>query len=549
MATATLLVAVSGYLWLGLGFIRSAAATYDEPVHLASGYAGLKTGRFINALDHPTFAELWSALGVRHLEPHLFLQHPDWLGGRVYNYGNLFLYKNRVPPERLLNAARTFTLASLGLLLAASLGAWAWSLAGPAAAAASVAGMALCPALLSNLSLIGTDGASAVLFFAACSLAAEAARREDERAGAFGWWCATGAFVGLALASKFNMIVLPPLLFLLAAAGPLSAKPRRGPPAGLWAMAATAAVTVALVYRFRIGLWWDGLAATLQRLDDGRSSFFFDRHTTSGFWAYFPVALAIKTPLATLALAAAGLAALAKTAWRRSMWAWAPPALYLAAALTSKVQIGYRHVLPVVPFLVLWAGVGAASLIGRGLAGRAALAVLGGWLASAVWRVHPHQLAYFNELVGGPAKGYRCLVDSNLDWGQALKQLGAELRRLGDPPVYLCYFGTADPEGYGIRYMPLGMIDNLSRPGNDPDPAASGRVLFAISATNYQATYYKDKDVFAWLREKTPIAVLGHAIFLYDFTSDADARRRLAVFLQPASRGSLVGSAAGRVIR
>lgn len=37
--------------------------------------------------------------------------------------------------------------------------------------------------------------------------------------------------------------------------------------------------------------------------------------------------------------------------------------------------------------------------------------------------VYPHYLAYFNELAGGPRNGYQSLVDSNLDWGQDLKEL------------------------------------------------------------------------------------------------------------------------------
>lgn len=32
--------------------------------------------------------------------------------------------------------------------------------------------------------------------------------------------------------------------------------------------------------------------------------------------------------------------------------------------------------------------------------------------------VYPHQLAYFNELSGGPENGHRHLLHSNLDWGQ-----------------------------------------------------------------------------------------------------------------------------------
>lgn len=35
-------------------------------------------------------------------------------------------------------------------------------------------------------------------------------------------------------------------------------------------------------------------------------------------------------------------------------------------------------------------------------------------------RVYPHQLAYFNEAVGGPENGYKHLLHSNLDWGQDL---------------------------------------------------------------------------------------------------------------------------------
>ena len=530
---------MSVYLFLGLGFIRSAAPTYDEPVHLASGYTGLRTGRFLNAMDPPPLAEMWSAAALLPFEPHVFTQHPDWLKARVYHYGDLFLYHNRLPAEEMLYKARAFGLCTLGLALALALAGWAWRLAGLEAAAASLLCMSLCPAILSNFAIVGTDGASAALFFAACALAAEGARREEAKAASFPWWLAAGAAAGLALASKFNMILLPPLLFGLGALDALAAKPRRPPPASLWALVLAAAALLCLAYSFRLGLWWDGLTATLRRLDDGRSSFFLGRHSTTGSWAYFPVALALKTPLPLLALAVAGLAA-SREHGRRAWWFLAPPAVYLAAALTAKVQIGYRHVLPIVPFLLLWAGLGAARLGRAGLAGRAGVAALGAWLAWGVFAVHPHQLAFFNELAGGPAGGYRYLVDSNLDWGQALKPLGAELSRLGGPPVYLSYFGTADPEAYGIRYQGIGMIDNLERVGSVSDPAASGRVLLAISATNLQSTYYKEKDAFSWLGTRKPLSVIGHAIFLYDLTRDADARRRIADFLPPEFRRSLL---------
>jgi len=157
--------------------------------------------------------------------------------------------------------------------------------------------------------------------------------------------------------------------------------------------------------------------------------------------------------------------------------------------------------------------------------------VLGLWLAGSVLRAHPHHLAYFNEAAGGPANGFKWLVDSNLDWGQDLKGLGRALHEMGDPPIYLSYFGVGDPAIYGIRFVPVVRNWNVPRAGDAVDPAASGRVLFAVSATNLQANYFTDKTLLSWLKDREPIKVLGYSIFLYDLTADADARRRLAELL------------------
>ena len=59
--------------------------------------------------------------------------------------------------------------------------------------------------------------------------------------------------------------------------------------------------------------------------------------------------------------------------------------------------------------------------------------------------VRPHYLAYFNESVGGPANGYKHLVDSSLDWGQDLPELKAWTNRLPYDETrpanfYLAYF-------------------------------------------------------------------------------------------------------------
>ena len=69
-------------------------------------------------------------------------------------------------------------------------------------------------------------------------------------------------------------------------------------------------------------------------------------------------------------------------------------------------------------------------------------------------RVHPNYLAYFNEAAGGPSRGWRWLVDSNIDWGQDLPLLAKWQREHPDRPVHLKYFGTVEPELY-VDVKPL----------------------------------------------------------------------------------------------
>jgi hypothetical protein len=87
--------------------------------------------------------------------------------------------------------------------------------------------------------------------------------------------------------------------------------------------------------------------------------------------------------------------------------------------MTSTLNIGVRHVLPIYPLMMLLAGVaGEGSTDGARDVWRGALVavVAAGVLETA--RVYPDNLTFFNALVGGPSGGAAYLTDSNLDWGQ-----------------------------------------------------------------------------------------------------------------------------------
>lgn len=520
--------------------IRVSAPTYDEPVHLASGYAALRNGvRLLNYRDHPPLAEMWAALPLLVLRPATMFQHPAWLQGMPYTYSDLFLYKNRVDPERMLDTARLWSLISWGALLAGAVCAWAYSLAGLPAAGAGALLLGLCPPLFTNAALVTTDTGSAVFFFLTFFLLRGSGRRSRAR------WLAAGAAMGAAMACKFNMFILPFFVaaMLLAEWNLGRRQGARFPTAGLaWAGLACGLVLAAAYRIYNVPLYWEGLSATLARLGQGRASFLFGAHPSDGRLLYFPAALLLKTPLPLLLTAGLGVWAWAKNRaalasdrerFLAGIWLTVPPAVYFLLACFSRTQIGYRHILPVYPFLVVAGAAGAAWLLER-RSGQVAAALLAAWLGVSLGRCHPHYLAYFNEAGGGPDQGYRWLVDSNLDWGQGLKPLAQELRALGDPPVILCYFGVADPSYYGIKYLPVGFVDNVDRREGVVAPGPDDRVLFAVSATNLQTTYFADHSLFDWLKARRPLSRPGRSIFLYDLSSDPEGIQRLAGLVEAA---------------
>jgi hypothetical protein len=137
---------------------------------------------------------------------------------------------------------------------------------------------------------------------------------------------------------------------------------------------------------------------------------------------------------------------------------------------------------------------------------------------------YPDYLAFFNIAAGGERGGIRFLGDSNLDWGQDLPLLARWQQDHPDLQLYLCYFGTADPRHYGIRYISL--------PGGyvlDPPPRTlTAPGVIAINTTVLQGIYSStDSDTrafYAPLRNRQPIDCLGGSIYLYDFSPKSPVR-------------------------
>jgi hypothetical protein len=268
------------------------------------------------------------------------------------------------------------------------------------------------------------------------------------------------------------------------------------------------------------------------------------------------VAFLIKTPIGTLLMIVAALIFWrggARLDLRTTSFLLVPPALYFAAMAATRVNLGLRYILPVYPFLIVLAARVGTIQFGNTLGtilGRIACAGAVGLTAASSLMVAPHHLAYFNELIGGPDQGHRYLSDSNLDWGQDLKGLKAFMEREQVPVIYLSYFGTAAPAGWGIRYQFLpGWVENMQDPNLKERVPEGGRQILAISVVNLQGIYFDKKhDRYRWLESRAPLTTIGHSIFVYDLTGDAEAHRILAAIYEQVGLQDIAESERGKAL-
>ena len=237
------------------------------------------------------------------------------------------------------------------------------------------------------------------------------------------------------------------------------------------------------------------------------------------FTSYFLVAYLLKEPLPAIILAVIGLIALlrgSKIPVIGKLFLILPPAAIFVGHTIWAADLGIRYIMAALPFAYLLGGLGLATLLGSAARwARYAAIPLCAWSVLAAAGVYPDHLSYFNEsacLLTNPGQvgldgGTRCgplwLDDSNVDWGQGLKQLKTWLdRNAPGRAVQLAYFGSVQPADYGIR------AEALANPRLEGDPAPG---LYAISAHMIARSVPS-----AWPRTTTPTAIVGHAIYIFD---------------------------------
>ncbi len=503
------------------------SAIFDETFHLVAGYAYAKTGtrqlvhEVLPAGGYLVYAPLWLLQRPLSIPPEQLLSG-DFSASRYF-------WVNEPDPVQAISISRwgVMWVALLCAALVFRFGADLWGRSG---------GLFVFILAITDPNLIGNGRvATRDLLLATLALAAAWLLWRGVRRGRNLYALLAGLFIGLAAVTKFSAALLVPMLALMVLLMPqrrdgfvLRSKLRI-----LSIVAGAAFLTWWAVYRFEFrevtGLgwplpaayFWEGALSFAGRINRGTTAFLLGEQSPDGWWYFFPLTLLFKTPIPLLLAVAigSGSALRASRTARAKIIALATPALlYLVVAASGNLSIGYRHLLPILPFLLVLAG-SVLRLQSSRLNGRVLTSVFAGWAVLNVFWTFPNHLSYFNAIAGGPANGYRVLVDSSLDWGQDLPALREWLDANQVDEINLSYFGTALPGNYGVNAQMLpGFINTVSGPEvmafnpHSPEPG-----WYAISATSLQLGLVDEQhNLFAFFREREPVGRAGHSILIYN---------------------------------
>lgn len=518
-------------VWLTIGLVVLATGrivstysvfshTFDEPAHIACGMEWLEKHSYNYEPQHPPLTRVMTALFPRISGAH------GWNKKVMWDEGLAILF-SRGTEDFTLTLARLGTLPFFWIACWITFSCTHWISGKASAAVLAVFLVTMTPSMLAHAGLATTDmGLTAMLWLAVYSGWRWMETPVLWRAAAF------GASTGLAVLSKFSALAFSPSIAIVAVAiwvcferPSLKALAgmiiERAPQLLLAAVVGAAVIWAGYLFSFdRVPApeLFRGIDAVKKHNTTGHLTYLLGAVNTTGWPHFYLVALAVKTPLALLALGVFGLALL----FSRTQYGtrgWIGPSVVLGilifSSFFSQIRIGSRHVLPVFVAFGMAGGCAAIWLAnlpkpGKLAQGAVVLALL--LVAGTSLAAHPNYLAYFNIIAGGKPEAF--LVDSDLDWGQDTKRLAGKLRELGAEEIYFNQFAPGDFQKlYG--FPPIHPLDlNGPRPGWN---------VVGLTAMKYglfgDTRYAYDPGFQFWPESLQPTEKVGSSFWL--FYSDA----------------------------
>jgi hypothetical protein len=534
--------------------------TADELVLIPAAYYNLVTDDFQLVREHPPACKLLAGIPLLFLQPQE--PRPDSLapaltrGDREWEYAMRFWQDNRAQFEAISFWSRVPMIAlTVGLALLTFI--FARDMFGARAGLFAVALFALEPTMLAHGRVVQTDVVAAFGLLLTVYALCRYWRVPDWKRAAV-----VGAAAGIAMLTKFSMIIVGPALLLIFISLLLFSRRRRSE-IGLQGL--VAAVTLLLIvnagYFFRhralakedtdwiarsfpddstavlasvralrfvlptdflIGIYWQ-----LHHSNDGHPAGLLGMYSQKGWWYYFPVAFALKTTIPFLLVSLASLGwAIYRVGFKRDwqlLFLLVPFLFYTLFVMMSPIDIGVRYYLPAYAFLFISSGALLDHLLRKKLSRRTHLLLASSVLLLLVWaggeamRAYPNYMPYMNQLASARPHWWY-LSDSNVEWGDDAKELAEYLRARGETRTRALLLGGYVTLGfYGVEY-----VDALAPAEPSPPRYLALGASFLNGSTvpgqeidGRQVSEAERVNTFAEFRRRAPEAIIGDSIYVY----------------------------------
>ena len=524
--------------FLSIGILRIVTTyrvfnhTIDEPSHIAGGIEWWEKGTYTLEAKHTPLARVSVALGpylagVRSTGATRWQDTYPILSENGQYWRNLILGRLGVLPY--------FVIAALVVFF------WTKRIYGPGAGLVAAGIFTFLPTILAHSSNATTDVALTAMFGCALYVFTLWLRKPDFRSAAL-----FGALTGLALATKLSTLV-----FLPACGLPIVIAYARSKQTRWRDLLKTVAIVVLAaflslwaVYRFshtplsqatglqdRITVrifgkssritaveqaisrfvpvpapeFFSGIRMLRDQNQQGSRAYLLGRVKDGGWWYFFFVAVAVKTPIAVLLLAAFGSIISIRELWRdRLNWEIAAPLasliMLMLVTTPSHLDSGVRYVLPVYLCFSVLAGMGAVALwqYRKRTIGRVTAGVLFLWLAGSSVLAHPDYLAYFNEFASKDPS--HVIVVGDLDWGQDYARLATYLHEHSVPQISIASDTFFEPRPLGLPETTL--LKCSDRP--------TGWVAMELRRVRLHPECYQ------WMAQEQLVTTVGKTMLIYN---------------------------------
>lgn len=249
-----------------------------------------------------------------------------------------------------------------------------------------------------------------------------------------------------------------------------------------------------------------GLVLTTGASTHGRPVWALGTWYTEGQWFYFPASFLFKTQLVVLALLGIGLG-MGLAAWRRPR-EWKPVAILLAGTalvivfftITSKLNLGIRHMSALFPFIFILLGWSTARLrtLFPGLL--TFLVIILGTI-TPIFAQSSNLIGFMNIFTLPSSKQWHFFTDSNLEWGNQSERIAQTLARRFPQAteIYANYPWSNDAlPAFGVNAQ---HFDPEHLPG-------SGIIILTAGQL--------PEDKYQVFRLNEPAYILGNHTFFYD---------------------------------